>query len=97
MNHFFCLIERALLDMQTRLMDGHKVARRTRNHPAIPLRSRIIAMTAFVMPEYRLRCAEAGLVTFIDKPIDIGERFVELNHMSINKCINAKPAYLIRG
>ena len=53
-------------------------------------------MTAFVKPEYRLRCAEAGLVAFIDKPIDIGENFVELNHVSINKCINANPAYLVR-
>ena len=45
---------------------------------SIERRPRIVAMTANVMPEDRVKCAEAGMDGFITKPIDIDQVAVEL-------------------
>jgi PAS domain S-box-containing protein len=58
-----------LMDLHMPIMDGFEAARRIRELPqgkALP----IIAMTAAVLQEDRDRCAAAGMVDFIAKPID---------------------------
>ena len=68
-----------LMDLHMPRMDGIEATRRIRLLPGsqdLP----IIAMTAAVLPEDRQRCAEAGMVDFIAKPIDLNQLSLCLRH-----------------
>ena len=67
-----------LMDMQMPVMDGLVASRTIRDDTSIERRPRIVAMTANVMPEDRVKCAEAGMDGFLTKPIDIDQVAVEL-------------------
>ncbi len=58
-----------LLDIQLPVMDGHEVATRLRNNPAvagIP----IVAVTSYAMTGDREKALKAGCNGYIEKPID---------------------------
>jgi CheY-like chemotaxis protein/HPt (histidine-containing phosphotransfer) domain-containing protein len=57
-----------LMDVQMPEMDGYEATRllREKGHTAVP----IVAMTAYAMPEDRKRALDAGMNTFLAKPID---------------------------
>lgn len=68
-----------LMDVHMPSMDGIEATRRIRllpEHQDLP----IIAMTAAVLPEDRQRCAEAGMVDFVAKPIDLNQLSLCLQH-----------------
>ena len=67
-----------LMDMQMPVMDGLTATRNIMSDETISNRPRVIAMTANVMPEDRIRCTEAGMDGFLAKPIDIEQVSVEL-------------------
>ena len=67
-----------LMDMQMPVMDGLTATRNIMSDETISNRPRVIAMTANVMPEDRIRCTEAGMDGFLAKPIDIKQVSVEL-------------------
>ena len=67
-----------LMDMQMPIMDGLTATRNIMSDDTITNRPRVIAMTANVMPEDRIRCTEAGMEGFLTKPIDIEQVSVEL-------------------
>lgn len=67
-----------LMDMQMPEMDGLEATRTIMADSSIAHHPRIIAMTANVMPEDRIKCAEAGMDGFLAKPIDIEQVSVEL-------------------
>ena len=58
-----------LMDLHMPKMDGFEATRQIRAEFA-GLEIPIIAMTAAVMPEDRLRCAEVGMSDFVAKPMD---------------------------
>ncbi len=61
-----------LMDCQMPLMDGYEAAKTIRQR--YPGRNiRIIALTAYVMPEHRQKCAESGMDDFLAKPVKIHE------------------------
>jgi len=64
-----------LMDMQMPVMDGLEATRRIRQRAdwaALP----VIGMTAAALPEDRARCAEAGMVAHVAKPL-IPERLLD--------------------
>jgi signal transduction histidine kinase/DNA-binding response OmpR family regulator len=67
-----------LMDMQMPEMDGIDATRRIRALPTAESRIPIVAMTASVMAQDRLRCAEAGMNGYVAKPIDPALLFREL-------------------
>ncbi len=73
-----------LMDMQMPVMDGLEAAKIITTDPGIEHLPRVVAMTANVMPEDRLRCAEAGMDGFLSKPIDINQIAVELRRTRVS-------------
>jgi CheY-like chemotaxis protein len=66
-----------LMDCQMPVMDGYHATEQLRKRPqlqAIP----VIAMTASVMDDDRERATRAGMVDYIDKPINVGQMFATL-------------------
>ncbi|MFO6420640.1 ATP-binding protein [Hylemonella sp. W303a] len=62
------------MDMQMPVLDGLQATRRIREHEqASGQRTRIVALTANVLPEDRARCLAAGMDGHLGKPIDQGE------------------------
>ncbi|WP_425619029.1 ATP-binding protein [Anatilimnocola sp. NA78] len=56
-----------LTDIQMPVMDGYTLAGKVREHGwQLP----VVALTAYAMPEERLRCLDAGCDDFSSKPID---------------------------
>ncbi len=69
-----------LMDLQMPVMDGYRATESIRS---MGLRSLpIIAMTANVMPEDRLRAIEAGVDAHIAKPIDVDEMIATLTRLA---------------
>ncbi|SBV95766.1 putative Histidine kinase [uncultured delta proteobacterium] len=67
-----------LMDLQMPVMDGFeatRLIRKTVGPEAMP----IIAMTAHVLGEERVRCAEAGMVDHIAKPIDVDRLYAAID------------------
>ena len=63
-----------LMDLSMPGMDGLTAARVIRDRDrAMGGRLRIIALTAFATPEYRAKCREAGMDTFLSKPFDLDD------------------------
>lgn len=62
------------MDMQMPVLDGLQATRRIREHEqSTGQRTRIVALTANVLPEDRARCLAAGMDGHLGKPIDQGE------------------------
>jgi len=69
-----------LMDLQMPVMDGYRATESIRS---MGLRSLpIIAMTANVMPEDRIRAIEAGVDAHIAKPIDVDEMIATLTRLA---------------
>ncbi|WP_426171955.1 PAS domain-containing protein [Pseudoduganella sp. R-34] len=69
-----------LMDLQMPVMDGYRATEAIRS---MGLRSMpIIAMTANVMPEDRIRAIEAGVDAHIAKPIDVDEMIATLRRLA---------------
>ena len=66
-----------LMDLQMPVMDGFEATRRIRETVG-PAAMPIIAMTAHVLGEERVRCVEAGMADHIAKPIDIDRLYAAL-------------------
>jgi len=66
------LYKNILMDCQMPIMDGYEATQHIRRR--YPNRGiRIIALTAYVMPEHRQKCFEAGMDDFLSKPVKIHE------------------------
>jgi len=61
-----------LMDLHMPVMDGFEATQKIKSLPGIAAVP-IIAMTAAVMPEDRIRCEQLGMVDFVAKPIDPDE------------------------
>ncbi len=57
-----------LLDIQLPVMDGYRVARELRQHPALAT-TPIVALTSYAMPGDREKALLAGCTGYIEKPI----------------------------
>jgi PAS domain S-box-containing protein len=69
-----------LMDLQMPVMDGYRATESIRS---MGLRSLpIVAMTANVMPEDRIRAIEAGVDAHIAKPIDVDEMIATLTRLA---------------
>ncbi|HEY0586398.1 MAG TPA: PAS domain-containing protein [Pseudoduganella sp.] len=69
-----------LMDLQMPVMDGYRATESIR---AMGLRTLpIVAMTANVMPEDRMRAIEAGVDAHIAKPIDVDEMIATLTRLA---------------
>ncbi|MBF0524319.1 MAG: PAS domain S-box protein [Deltaproteobacteria bacterium] len=65
-----------LMDVQMPLMDGLEATRRIRmKEQASGKRTPIIAMTAYAMQSDKDRCLEAGMDSYVSKPIQVEELF----------------------
>jgi len=62
-----------LLDVQMPVMDGIEAAERIRREVPAAHRPYLAALTAGAFKRDRDRCIEAGMDTFLSKPLDIGE------------------------
>ncbi len=68
------LFDVVLMDLSMPEMDGLTAARLIREREtALGSRVRIVALTAYVTPEHRARCQEAGMDAFVAKPINMDE------------------------
>jgi len=61
------------MDIQMPQMDGVEATRRLLAEAPIGRRPNVLAMTAHVSDENRQRCAEAGMVDFLTKPVMIDD------------------------
>ena len=59
----------ALLDIEMPRKSGLEVIRHIRNFPKVPNNFPIVALTAFVLPNHKVKIREAGATTIISKPI----------------------------
>lgn len=62
-----------LMDCQMPEMDGYEATRQIRSRQRAGKRSRIIALTANVMKEDRDKCFEAGMDSYLSKPVTIAK------------------------
>jgi two-component system sensor histidine kinase/response regulator len=71
-----------LMDCQMPELDGYETARKIRELETVQAlpRTRIIAMTASVMPEDRELCLAAGMDDFISKPVNENDLKTKLDH-----------------
>ena len=86
-----------LMDLHMPVMDGIEATRAIRALPACA-RTPVVAITAAVMSEDRIRCEEAGMVGFVAKPVDPDDLVRAMRRwLPAATLVRARPAQAAAG
>ncbi len=77
-----------LLNIVMPEMDGFETAKEIRRRYSTPNRPRIIAITAYVLPDGIERCLNAGMDDYILKPFTLNDLIQVLNNVQNDYLIN---------
>ncbi len=77
-----------LLNIVMPVMDGFETAKEIRRRYSNPNRPRIVAITAYILPDGKERCLNAGMDDYILKPFTLNELAQVLKNVRNDYLIN---------